>query len=169
VAVAGADWVACGWCGGCRFLVNPRSDSSPPPPSPPSGTPPTSFLSCLTQLDSAVLSSTELACATFLRAIPPSLRSLEILCFAHDLPFYPAILAGLRDRRLELGLAQWKILDAREAWTAEQVRDVGEACEARGIQFTWEPGLAESDSSGFGSGSGSGSGSSLGFDSRLNA
>lgn len=156
------------WCDR-RFLVNPRSYPSPPPSPAPNQDPPTSFLSHLTHLNSAILSSTELHCSTFLRAIPPSLRSLEILCFAHDFPFHPAILAALRDWRLELGLEQWKALDAREAWTAEQVRDVGEACEARGIRFTWEPGLAESDSSGSGSGMGSRAGSGLesGSDRRL--
>lgn len=110
-----------------------------------------------------MLSSTELHSSTFLRTIPPSLRTLDVLCFAHDLPFHPALLAALGDWRLTLGLEQWRVLDAREAWTAEQVRDVGEACEARGIGFVWEPGLAESDSSGSGFGSGlesrSGSGS----------
>lgn len=58
------------------------------------------------------------------------------------------MLVDLQDQQLELGLHELKVLDSRETWTVEEVRDVGEACEARGIRFTWEPGHAESESSG---------------------
>lgn len=130
----------------CSFLVNTReNESTAQPASPP---PPTSsFLSSLTSLSSAALSSRELAPSTFLRAIPRSLRRLDVLCFAHTFPFHPAILTALHDGGLELGLQELRVLDSRETWTLEQVRDVGEACEARGIRFAWEPGQ-ESESSG---------------------
>lgn len=135
------------WTWPRRFLVNaaitssPDSLGTPPPFAPP-------FLNIMTGLESAILSSAEVAPATLLRAIPAELRSLELLCLAREFPFHPAMLDALQDRTLTLALEEWKVVDCRESWTVKQVRDVGEACEARGVRFMWEPGEAETDSSG---------------------
>jgi len=87
------------------------------------------------------ISATEISTNMF-RLIPPSLVHFEIQSFNHvgSFIFSQRLIEPLLDPSLEFGALESLVLyDSADAWLEENVEAMAQACEARGIRFTFLP------------------------------
>ncbi|ORY90839.1 hypothetical protein BCR35DRAFT_349751 [Leucosporidium creatinivorum] len=87
----------------------------------------------LSHLTSLTTSSTEISSSLF-SVIPPSLHHLTIRSFnAHGLGYSPSLATDLRTRVDGLKELVWE--DTMERWNEEDLEDLEEACEEKGVRF----------------------------------